>query len=274
MRRIIIVSVSLFILFLACDNYDWRPIQPEEYESDNLAGKDFNHTDWEGLDVSGKNFRGANLKGSNLRDANFSQCDLREADLRDASLADTNFSGADLRGAKLEGAWLWRTDFTNARLDEKWARLAYLIKTGNGQGQNFSGYDLSNIIFDDHHNLEEADLSGVTLERTSLRICNLRRANLSNANLSRANLYRCHLGRANLVNANLQGSHLDMVNLSKADLTGANLQGADLTAADLSGAKITEEQLKTVSRLDCTIMPDGTYKVYDQERCQYLTPVK
>lgn len=75
-------------------------------------------------------------------------------------------------------------------------------------------------------------------------------------------------------NANLERIYLQGSNLSGVDFTGANLQGADLTATDLTGAKITEEQIKTVKWLDCAIMPDGTYKVYDQERCQYLTPVK
>lgn len=163
MWRPIAALAVLFVLILACDNYSWGPVDPTVIKPNDLAGKDFSHTDLEGLDLSGKNFRGAKFRGANLRDAKFSGCDLRNADFTDASLAHTNFSGADLRGAKLEGAWLWGTDFTSAKLDEKWARLAYLVKSENGQGGNFSGYDLSNVVFDSHLNLEGANLQGTNL---------------------------------------------------------------------------------------------------------------
>lgn len=46
MQRTAIVFLFLFIVGIACDNYSWRPIRPEEYESDDLAGKDFNYFAW------------------------------------------------------------------------------------------------------------------------------------------------------------------------------------------------------------------------------------
>ena len=39
-------------------------------------------------------------------------------------------------------------DLTNATLDDKWARIADLLVTGDGAGQDFSGYDMSGAELD------------------------------------------------------------------------------------------------------------------------------
>ncbi|MGB7440478.1 MAG: pentapeptide repeat-containing protein [Coleofasciculaceae cyanobacterium] len=116
--------------------------------------------------------------------------------------------------------------------------------------------------------LEEANLKGVYLRRSSLREANLREANLRGANLREANLeeadleeadleevslLRTDLRGANLIRANLRGTILIKTNLSstflwdadisKAILWKANLSKGFLSEANFSGAYFRETDL-------------------------------
>lgn len=216
-RKHILGLWLLFLLpFLACDAS--REIPPTLLAPHDLSGTDLSFTD---------HLSGYDFSGKNLRNVNFTQAVLRNA----------NFRNADLTGAILDSAILQGADFTNATLDEKWALIIDLLTSGEGEGQDFSEYDM-----------RAAYLSGSDLENASLQ-----GVDLSNAILSRANLKGANLGNANLREANLGGA-----NLRNANLTGANLGLTSLYGADLTGAIVTEEQLRRVGNLECTRLPDGT----------------
>jgi uncharacterized protein YjbI with pentapeptide repeats len=109
---------------------------------------------------------------------------------------------------------------------------------------------------------QQADLSGVCLEKVNLSWKPLNKAILSKAwiektdlsqawlegaDLSGARLEEVNLSGASLKKANLGGARLEMVNLSNASLSGANLSEAKITNCDLSGASLTKANLSNAS---------------------------
>jgi hypothetical protein len=76
-----------------------------------------------GADLYLAKFRSAELSGAafvgaNLTTVDFEGASLQAADMRGASLRYTNLRGANLKSAKLQGAQGFKTDFTEAVLDE------------------------------------------------------------------------------------------------------------------------------------------------------------
>ncbi|NET25881.1 pentapeptide repeat-containing protein [Okeania sp. SIO1I7] len=123
---------------------------------------------------------------------------------RNADLIDTDFTNATLKSTDFRGADITRTCWKNTvKLDRirpgetylKSAKVRELIRTGEGQEQNFDRLELKGI------NLKEANLQG-------------------------ASFFGTDLNRANLQNANLSGAKLVQTLLEGADLTGATLTGA------------------------------------------------
>ena len=97
-------------------------------------------------------------------------------------------------------------------------------------------------------NLQEADLTGITLIGTDL----------TEVDLSKANLTGADLRGAILVKADLSGTNLTSANLSDADLSGANLTGAELFLANLTGAQVTREQLDKAKTKSIILPGDST----------------
>jgi hypothetical protein len=71
--------------------------------------------------------------------------DLRNCDFTGADLSGRDLRGADLRGAVLIYANLRGADLTGAKLPSRFAKAADLLTSGNGAGQDFSGWDLSSM---------------------------------------------------------------------------------------------------------------------------------
>ncbi len=101
----------------------------------------------------------------------------------------------------------------------KRAQLLRLLKTGECNGCNLAGLDLSGQSF-----------AGASLERANLTGCKLR-----GTDLQRANLKAARLVEAELQQVRLDGALLNQANLSYADLTGASISDADFTGAQLTG---------------------------------------
>jgi uncharacterized protein YjbI with pentapeptide repeats len=113
---------------------------------------------------------------------------------------------------------------------------------------------LSEVNFNRHDDLSQADLSGANLYYSKLNEVNLSEANLSGAvlreaklngaklngaNLSGANLRKAELISADLRNANLRKAIFSSADLRDADLRNANLSGTNLNRANLSGARFS-----------------------------------
>lgn len=111
--------------------------------------------------------------------------------------------------------------------------------------------------------LQECNLSGLTIVRGFFSFANLRGANLSRANLTSAQLTCADLSTAILAGANLTSANLGVANLTSAILSGANLSGADLAnvclnqailiGADLGRAEILQASLKGTDFSSCII---------------------
>jgi len=211
--------------------------------------------------LSNANFAGSNLSNAHIGyQADFTNANVSNANLSNAKIGSANFSNAILRGA----------DLSNASF----------VSFKNQQRINFSGADLTNVIFANDNkrhldftgvDLSSADLSGVDLSRVILTGAILKETKLENAvgvlsdeiliwkiinghtidesiadfDLSGANFVQVDLKNINLSGANLSecifvDSNLENADLRKANLEKANFSYANLTNADLSESNLTE----------------------------------
>ncbi len=205
-RVTVLLIFMLIIPTLAC-NGNYRLADPTRLAPNDLSGQDFSSKKIAGRDLSGKHMPHINFSGSEILNSNFSRADLQNANLTDTLIQRTNFSNADMRGVKLDRACMDEHNiWTDARLDDKWAKFIGLLERGIAPGQDLRGYDLSNVC-----------IWGNRLDNV----------NLAEVNLMGAKIF------GSMVSANLANSDLRQANLSGVDLRGANLTGADLTGAKL-----------------------------------------
>ena len=100
-----------------------RPAPDERLDGADLRGADLAGVSWlrdrslVGADFTGATLRGADLTGVDCRRATFDRVDARGARFDAADAEGAMFDNADLRGASLDGAKLYRTGFTDVRLD-------------------------------------------------------------------------------------------------------------------------------------------------------------
>ncbi|MGD9317803.1 MAG: pentapeptide repeat-containing protein, partial [Anaerolineae bacterium] len=142
-------------------------------------------------------------------------------------------------------------------------KIQDLTSTGNGVGQDYSGYDLSGLDLR-NANLSRAILRGTELQGTTLVQSILTEADLRNARLPEADLSRADLRNARLEEADLRGARLVCANFRGASLEGTrlddkwaaiadlltsgngagqDLSGADLSQAGLDGAGLVKANL-------------------------------
>ncbi|MEN9202046.1 MAG: pentapeptide repeat-containing protein [Thermostichus sp. DG02_2_bins_29] len=235
----------------ACRTYSpFRPVGGSQgvIAAYRRGERDFSYADLEKADLQEARLGGvhllqANLRGSQLRRCNFNgaklqQTDFRKADLQQAKLSGADLQGADLRGADLRGVKVSGTSLRGAQLSEETLleeRLRHIwhLQNVGGQGQDFSGQDLS-----------KADLRGLQLCQIQLRASNLRGADLRGSNLQGADLRGANLQRADLRGANLQEANLEGADLTGAELRHVTLQGANLRRADISRANLEQANLQ------------------------------
>ena len=138
---------------------------------------------------------------------------------RYTNLTDADFTNATLKSADFRGASITRTCWKNTiKLDYirpgetylKDAKVRELVRTGQGENQDFNRLNY---------------LLGI----------NLQEANLTNASF---------------IEANLSSANLQDANLSRAKLVGTFLDQADLTGATLTGAFLEDWGITTTTKLD------------------------
>lgn len=139
--------------------------------------------------------------------------------------------------------------------------------------------DLSNAkIYDNHDNgsllnsfaiktvfkgsLMKMNLSGsimtyCNIEGNILSPLNAQESNFDKVNLSYSEISHADLSGANFTDVNLSNSDFYYVNLSDADFTNANLTDTTFKKSILIGAKLTDEQLKQIKSIQCSVMPNG-----------------
>ena len=100
-----------------------RPGPDERLDGADLRGADLTGTSWlcerslVGADFTGAALREADFSGADLRRATFDRVDARRARFDGADLEGATFANADLRDASLDRARLYRTEFTDIRLN-------------------------------------------------------------------------------------------------------------------------------------------------------------
>jgi len=97
---------------------------------------------------------------------------------------------------------------------------------------------------DELPDLENAQLSGQTLDDGDFRYAsmvgvNLRGASLRHANFTSASVFGADLSGCNLELTNLSAASLDRSNLSKSDLSATNFMFASLRGVDFGGAQVS-----------------------------------
>ncbi len=119
-------------------------------------------------------------------------------------------------------------------------------------------------------NLQNADLSGMTLENINFSRTNLRGAQLDNAYLYDADFYKADLRDASLVRAGLVGASFHLANLSGANLERAYLNYSDLSSANCTGASLKASNLQE-ALLTKTILVDAQLSAAEMASSQDLT---
>ena len=117
--------------------------------------------------LEGANLQKAQLEGANLGDAHLERADLGGAYLQGANLGDAHLERADLGGAYLQGAVLLRSHLEGANL-----RQAHLEGT-NLRKAHLEGADLVATWFDKASDLNDAILTGISLDQASFDNTNL-----------------------------------------------------------------------------------------------------
>ena len=171
---------------------------------------------------------------------------LTRASFVDAILCWAEFDGTELSGVDFSGANLLNSEMETAiGLSRKWAMVWKIVNQAS-EKRILSSIDLRNA------NLKGSYLVGADLSGSDLSYANLSNAQLMEADLSGANLYQ-----ANLTETNLSKAIIARANLEMANLVDANLSQVDLRGSNLRNAQISEQQLKGVSSLFHTILPNG-----------------
>ncbi|MCW8451792.1 pentapeptide repeat-containing protein [Legionella quinlivanii] len=157
------------------------------------------------------------------------------ADIEDLKVfSDTNYcQGCDLSGAKIY------EDHDNGSLLN-----SYAIKT------EFTGA------------LYKMDFSGSIMTYSKFlgkffNALRIQEATFDKVNLSYSNFINTDLSGANFSDVNLSYSELERANFSGVDFTNANLNNVTINNSILIGALLSEEQLKQVKSITCTVMPNG-----------------
>ena len=187
---------------------------------------------------------------------NYSNCDFSFQDLSLLSLTGRNFTNADFSHANLFKVDLTRSNLTGATLDEAFAW--------------------------------EANFTGVTGTRASLRYAVIRSATFKDCNFSNADLTGADADYSTFVGATFTGAKIESASLGNANLSGiatgslvgtpktlvftwkminghlvgpgANLKGADLSGTDLTGMNLTGANLSgtiTGGIIGTPTMPTG-----------------
>ncbi|MFI5808838.1 pentapeptide repeat-containing protein [Streptomyces sp. NPDC051561] len=118
-----------------------------------------------------------------------------------------------------------------ARTDLRGARLVFAdLKDADLHYSDLSDVNLESA------DLRGADLTGIWLAGSSLRLARLRQADLRSAILWHARLEEADLRATDLSGADLTGAVLNGARLDQADLRGADLTGTEASGASLTGA--------------------------------------
>ena len=92
--------------------------------------------------------------------------------------------------------------------------------------------------------LQDADLSGMKLDRAFLRYAEMQKANLEGVHMNFADFIAANMRKANLKGANLEGANFMHTKLEGADLSEANLRGTDMRDARLSGTNLSNADVQ------------------------------
>jgi len=92
--------------------------------------------------------------------------------------------------------------------------------------------------------LQDADLSGIKLDRAFLRYAEMQKANLEGAHMTFADFIAANMREANLKGANLEGANFMHTKLEGADLSETNLRGTDMRDARLSGTDLSDADVQ------------------------------
>jgi uncharacterized protein YjbI with pentapeptide repeats len=177
------------------------------------------------LDVSLRDLTSYDLEGA----------DLREYKFYSSILDNANLVATDLRGAGFQNASMKGTDLRNAVFDNT---SFYAV--------NFSGANLSGLLFDEKVRLDLADFRNAILTGTRFNNAYLSRAIFAGVVLSNSSFRGSFLDHASFAACNLAGADLSRTDMSGGNVIGANLAGVNMEGAMLREVSMMGQDLRTV----------------------------
>lgn len=225
----------------------------------NLASVVFQRgSDFTDIDFSGANLDGTIFELCDLTRANFTECSLNNARMTNATVNETIFNKAKLNGFHL-GTTFWKVKANGASLNEANLSGSSLNNT-ELRGATFNGANFSET------SLNDSDLSDAIFNKA-----NLTKAFLT-SNFSRSILNEADLSGATLLGTGLSGAKLNKTNLTKATLTNVDLSGASLDEANFTGARLNNTNFAGAS-LNKTDMTNAAVAGGNFSKCDLTTPI-
>lgn len=238
------------------------------------SGQQYDRAVWKNVDFSGGEFVDTLLGGATI-----DQSTLDAVNFDESWMADSEWQGSSARGATANKANLAYARFDDCDLTGMTGKGSVFTGAAFSNGSSladskFEGAVFSNARFDAESDMDNADMSGCTMQEvglpgltgTNLSGADLKRAysigrthsqaDMSEADISRtnwagSNMAGCDFSRsrsnigspASFVNSDISGTsfvgaELQDVDFEATKITGSTFVGADLTGANFAGAEL------------------------------------
>ena len=272
-----------------------NPMSNVDFRNVNLTGVDLSNTDLTGAIFDHNTFFsngtvGANLNNSAGERANLSGINFNSIDFSGVNLTGVNLSNANLSNATFDQNTIFSDGVNGANLSNNTQNGAFLLNLN--PVVDLRGVNLAGASFYDNVEGESFDLSGATIDQTTIFSngtvgvnLSATRANLSGLDLSNVDFRGANISGLDFTNANLTGALFDQntifsdidgygvnlfndagtgadlseIDFSQSNDTGWGFEGANLVGVNLSNAVLSDGQSTSIMSFNYdTIFSDGT----------------
>ncbi len=224
----------------------------------------------QGMVATGHRLWGCEIVGQDLRNAKFDDCDLSGVVFRQCDLKGATFRRAVLTNVLVDDCEWGENDFTDAVINgilrqfdsdqtgitaesllTTWSYKnknlsKCFIPTDNGQGYDFSHFDLSEAYL---NFVQKAKLVKCRLYKTTFRACDLTKFDFKDVALHNCEIHSCYVNYQQLKeNCSLHGTSFDSVEFrGKLDFSETAFGNSEVIAGNTEVAKLTNSDVAWMS---------------------------
>lgn len=157
--------------------------------------------------------------------------------------ANLDFSASNLNGATIKGAIFYNCKFHNTHINNSEINQAVFVKSNLYLAYFFGIKELTNSTFIDcelaNIFIQEANLSGSNLSRSTFKNCSFYNSDLSNSELQGSTFNNCDLSHVLLTKANAESTTFESCSMENTDLFNTVLNKSTLIDLDINKLKFT-----------------------------------